>query len=805
MFLIFLLYYFDDYGVEYDSSEKKILIQLPSYLINFIIPASVESIPSTSRYDSPFYPCRDTLQTLIFEENSKLKTIGQFLFSELKYIESIDMSNCLYLETISYYCFSYCYSLKKLILPSNLKIIEDYAFFYNTKLETITIPDSVISIGNFSFRGSYLIDIQISENSQLEYIGRFAFESNNIKTFYIPKNVKSIGIAPFTYASIKYFTIHPDNKYYTLDSEGKAVIQDTKICFAASGITDPYIIRNFITELENYSFYGCRFSEIKFEEPCKIKNISIFCFTHTPITQILIPEGIERIENYAFSYCSNLQFIEIPESIVYFGDSIFQNCHPDLQIMFSNPRFNYTNGMIIVDNITIYQYIGGYNKNFVIPKTIKYIEKEAFNNNIYVETIEFEEGSEISKFGDYAFAQSIIRKISIPNSLRSIGIHCFEQSYLEEINLSQTNITEIPSFAFASCSKLKQIKLPIMLEIIQNSSFINDISLIEVDFESTPLIIIGSYAFQNTCLIKIEFPFTLESIEEHAFENTKLEVVHFPDLIELTNLSEFAFANNLKLYEINISNSVTKIGSYCFFNCNSIESIAFGQNINEIGDYCFAYCSNLKTFTLGEKTEILYSYSFFNCINLEEFIIPQNSNLKTIYPNSFKNCPKFLNIKTESDQYIYENNILMSDNQTKIIFYNPNSLMRTVFIPYSVEIIGDYAFYESIKIVEVFNPSGYLVSIGYQAFMNCDKLSRLILPSNLKAISNEAFFGCTNLKCGCVTIPKEMVERAIQAGISESVLTDKCLQSQCSVYYYQQRTCRERFIMHKSFIFDTMF
>ena len=111
--------------------------------------------------------------------DDKIKTIGQRSFLNLDNVDSLTIPNSVI--SIEYRAFQSIYSLKTLVLGNKLQTIGDYAFVYLQSLRELIIPDSVISIGEGAFANSHLEKLTIS--ASVKEIKSSAFNtSRNLKT-----------------------------------------------------------------------------------------------------------------------------------------------------------------------------------------------------------------------------------------------------------------------------------------------------------------------------------------------------------------------------------------------------------------------------------------------------------------------------------------------------------------------------------------------------------------------------------------------------------------------------------------------
>ena len=133
--------------------------------------------------------------------------------------------------------FMYCENLKSVTIPDGITKIDNYTFYECKNLTNITIPDSVTSIGNYAFDSSGLVNITIPEN--VIEIGWFAFENcNDLTNITIHKRLNSIGNKAF------YDCNNLENVYYTgtQDEWNKINIGDDNFCLTSAIMHYNYLI-----------------------------------------------------------------------------------------------------------------------------------------------------------------------------------------------------------------------------------------------------------------------------------------------------------------------------------------------------------------------------------------------------------------------------------------------------------------------------------------------------------------------------------------------------------------------------------
>ena len=208
-----------------------------------------------------------------------------------------------------------------------------------------------------------------------------------------------------------------------------------------------------------------------------------------PQTSYIIPDGVTSIGDYAVQY-SNLSTITFPDSITSIGQYAFQ----------------YSN----LSQITI-------------PASVQTIGIYAFFNNISLTTIIFENNSNLTSIGNYAFASdpstSSLTSINIPASVTSIGDYAFQYSNLSTITFDVNSLlTNIGDYAFGYSNNISEIIIPTSILTIGNNSFYLCASLENVQIDLTSnLIAIGDNAFAGTNITSINIPPSVQTIGNNAF------------------------------------------------------------------------------------------------------------------------------------------------------------------------------------------------------------------------------------------------------------------------------------------------
>ncbi|MDR1905952.1 MAG: leucine-rich repeat protein [Clostridiales bacterium] len=383
-----------------------------------------------------------------------------------------------------------------------------------------------------------------------------------------------------------------------------------------------------------------------------------------------------------------------------------------------------------------------------IPASIKKIGSEAFKNCSYLNTINFEDGSQLTEIGSYAFSDcKLFTSITIPSSVTTIGTYAFyNDTALRSVTFaSGSNLQAISERAFYSCTFLESIgewngesigAMPKSLETIGNYAFYNDSFLKNIYFESnSSLKTIGDHAFDRCAFSSIFIPKTLVTLGSYSFaENNALKDVIFED-------GETALST---------------IASYSFNNCRSLRSIDLPQNITSINSNAFAGTVSLKKIiirssvligTYGSLTEskVLDSSKAAAVFVPAEIIEDYKSNANNkAYAKYFAALDNSVSDDAESYSEVVDGKFLVNfvkndDNsitKTLLVYFGTDADL-TISIP-SLNRIEKHCFSGSPTLESVTIIGSIDYSIGVSAFNNCANL-RTLNVDGVKSIDESAF------------------------------------------------------------------
>ncbi len=104
-----------------------------------------------------------------------------------------------------------------------------------------------------------------------------------------------------------------------------------------------------------------------------------------------------------------------------------------------------------------------------MPSTVVGIYNNVFEGCTSLSNVKLNEGC--TTLGHHVFKNSPLAAVTFPNSLNSIGEYAFENTKLNTVDLSNTQITSLPNGSFYDCGQLSDVKLPKALTNIGDRAF----------------------------------------------------------------------------------------------------------------------------------------------------------------------------------------------------------------------------------------------------------------------------------------------------------------------------------------------
>ncbi len=353
------------------------------------------------------------------------------------------------------------------------------------------------------------------------------------------------------------------------------------------------------------------------------------------LTSVTIPNSVTSIGSGAFYDCSKLTSVTIPNSVTSIGSDAFYNTG------IYNSESNWDNGVLYIDNCLINAKSDVVKGSYTIKKGTRII-------------------------GDGAFYDcSGLTSVTIGNSVTSIGYNAFERcSGLTSVTIPNS-VTSIGSYAFSGCSSLTSVTIPNSVTSIDYYAFFGCSGLTKVNYLGTvdewvefnwrfgnPASIANDLYINNELVTDVKIT-SASSIGDGAFTNCKsIKSVEICNSVTSIGLGTFSGCSGLT--EVTIPNSVTYIDAYAFTDCSGLTSVTIGNNVTSIGVSAFSGCSGLTEVTIGESVTSIDEEAFSGCDKLRK-VTAYPTTVPSVYENSFAHYNAALYVPCDVyDDYFFD-------------------------------------------------------------------------------------------------------------------------------------------------------
>ena len=705
--------------------------------ITVIFGDTVKSIPDYLFYVSSSDKPNITSVTI----GNNVTSIGIRAFAGCSGLTSITIPEGI--TSIGDYAFSGCTGLTEIKYnAAEVKDLTNGGVFYNagTLGEGITVVfgDTVKSIPAYLFYNSNITSVPIGNN--VTSIGKSAFaDCSSLTSITIPKNITNIGDNAFGHCTGLTEIIYDvenlvDCSKYSgiftragIKGEGITVtFTDTvqripaylfyinTIDSSLNPNIKSVVIGSNVTSIGESAFDGCTDLSNVY-----IKDLSAWCkilfeeFYSNPlyyaenlylnnelVTDLVIPDGVTSISDYAYVCFSGLRSVTFPDSLTSIGSNAFQNTNLTSITLLGNISsigvlaFHNCKKLIEIYNCSSMEITAGNSNNGWIAYYAKHVytgEEDSWftdtdgyrffydgskgylvgyygsDTDITLpNSFRAYNGAEITEYDIFSYAfkgRTSLTSIIIPDSVTSIGEEAFCGCNLIKGITIPGSVTSIGDSAFSDCSSMTSIEIRDGVTSIADWAFDRCTSLTSITIPNS-VTSIGKHAF-NGCTGLIEKENSIDyvsgwaiscddsvtevtlrkgtrGIADEAFRGTALTSIIIPDTV--TSIGNSAFAYCAELTSVVIPDSVTSIGSYAFNDCVSLMNVTIGDGVTNIGSYAFRDCTLLESVTFGENSQLtsISSYAFFDCISLTSIIIP--NSVTTIGDSAFYGCYKLIEV-----------------------------------------------------------------------------------------------------------------------------------------------------------------
>lgn len=625
-----------------------------------------------------FSGCEDITEIVLPQT---LNTILEGAFENCSSLISVVFDEESALTEIENSVFKGCSGLKNIILPASVQKIGQSAFeasgiesisllgieeigekaFIDSSLALVSDTDDLTKIGRRAFENTSLVEISLLSVTQM---GEYAFANN--------KNLQSVIIGA-ALSELKSYTFMNCGSLTQIDFETEIVEEELK----------------GIQTIESFAFLNCNnlstislpstlslITPLAFEGAYKLEEIIVDDENETfeTLDGVLFLKG-EGASLFFYPSGKVLDTYEIPEETVAISSNAFNDANianiivPESLTILENYAFNSRAISTIRFLGDVPQEIGGILFHESLLKI--YVDSEYLDNYIAAGFEKAEAYSDTSEFGVYDEQSGLIYTI-VGDSVRIISANRSFTSITVPATIEQKTVTHINDFAFENCDSLESIQINAVLVELGEYAFKGCVSLTTINFaaiqrdgettqatiinlnafEDTPwyqlseLVVIADTAFEYKLLLDDEgnpiektslvVPNGVQVLKNNLFEDSALEEIILPQSLEV--IGDYAFKNTA-ISQITIPSSVYSLGEGTFENCVNLDTVNILTNsLRNLNAKTFKGCESLKQISIPDSIRVIGEEAFMDCYSLAKVNISNSAFLTKIGARAFMNC-----------------------------------------------------------------------------------------------------------------------------------------------------------------------
>lgn len=727
-----------------------------SSLENMRIPASLKTIESGCFYGCTGFKkievddiaayCKLNINPFVSSNNAVLYSKGEIV-KHLVIPEGV--------VNIPEGAFRYCSTFETISLPDSLKTIGTDAFSACKSLREVDFPKSMTQIGYCAFRYCYALE-RIGLYSSVKFSAAYVFAD-------CPK--------------LKRVDIDSIETFLNCTGYGSPLENGADLYIGGEKVTE-LVIPSTVTTLNGYLLRGCT-SIKKLTIPSSIKAIPAWALSNfINLEELILEEGVESVGDSAFEGCVKLSSISIPSTVTSITQLSFANCYNISEISVAKGNSKYTvdeyGALLDSGKTKILCYpSASKNETYTIPATVtniyyslyrcvnlKSINVEAENSTYYSDENGVLYSADKKQLIKYPPA-SEIHEFIVPETVTKISDYAFFGAN----NLKRLYVGDNVSVVTSALSGITSGSLTVISGINSPASLAASSNKLNVEHTGKTLNVLWHYSDGVLTLsgegATDDYMYDYNAPWYKIRDNIKKLVVEDG----VTAIGTRTFMNCPALNTVLLPNTLLKINEYSFSNCSALESITLPDSL-EFMEGAFIGCTGLRSVNIPSKVKSLVG-TFKGCTAFEEFKIPEGvENIRTAFTNCtglkavsipttienindcFVGCTSLERINV-SDVVAFSDIEVLSHNNpfldsTPDLYCN-GELVTEATMAYTDDVLDRKNIYSNIKSVKKIIISEGITRIEYMLSSH-SFVEYIELPSTLSSIESMVFLHCYSLK-----------------------------------------------------------
>ena len=638
--------------------------------------------------------------------------------------------------------------LEKVVLPSTLKWIGNFAFYDCRSLTMPDLPAGLVSVGNYAFdciSWSYVDDDfrkdpeVIKIGSQVESIGRDAFAGFEARTYEVSEDnprFSSSGGCLLNKAGDVLIDFSVGRNLNLILPDTVTDFDFTCLDFVNNLSMDPENSYDlFLTEtVQRFSMESEPDVHVRVHCPagsiaalfCDSLGITYTIETEQPVRSVTVetPEGsclylLYKTHAALTAYRGLDRVLRVPESVEGLPVTTVGSGSEPIQTRTFSPG----------EEDILAEGQSRNLKEILLPDTVTILNDRAFAD-MDLERLTLPDGLEY--LGIRAIACRV-RVSKLPGSLKIIRSEAIQYLTTDREDgklVLPESLEQLDSGAFSSVIGVKRfaIKKSNPNYSVKDGVLYNkDRTWLvlfpagnEMDSFKVPggTEVVSPYAFTGCRVREISFASSVKDVEDYAFSSSYVERVKLGK--NLLFIGNRAFQYCSRLARVDFTEAVTYIGEYAFYNCTSLQDLKLVEGLIYIGDCAFARTPMIRAVDLPSSLVYIGEQAFYDYGSPvregEERKIKIGSEMEFVGSRSFASLPVSAFTVSKKNEDFSSREGFLTDKSGKILLQAPSGLAGKVRVPEGI------------------------VQISDMAFCGCYKVTDLILPSSVETIPTGLFY-----------------------------------------------------------------